>query len=85
MQHPEKEAKEVFERAKVDPAAQELLRVREKALMDYASDIKTAKDEGREEERRKNALNMKADGLPSALIAKYLGIAEAEVEMLLKE
>ena len=68
-----KEAKEVFERAKIDPAAQELLRIREKALMDYASDIKTAEDrgekrghkkgkeEGREEERRKNALAMKTN------------------------
>ena len=84
------------------------MRVREKALIDYASDIKTAEDrgekrghkKGKEEgisigedrERRKNALAMKtnahamkADGLPNALIAKYLGITETEVEKLLKE
>ena len=36
--------KDVFERAKVDPEAQEMIRVREKATMDYTSDIKTAKD-----------------------------------------
>ena len=87
-----KEAKEVFERAKVDPEAQELLRVREKALMDYASDMRTAKDEGREEERRKNALamknnvhTMKTKGFDNALIAECLGITEPEVEKLLKE
>ena len=84
-----KEAKEVFERAKVDPAAQELLRVREKALMDYASDMRTAKDEGREEgreeERRKNALNMKAKEFDNKLIAECLGITEPEVEKLIKE
>ena len=92
-----KEAKEVFERAKIDPEAQELLRVREKALMDYASDIKTAEDrgekrghkkgkeEGREEERRKNAQAMKAKNFDNKLIAECLGISEAEVEKLLKE
>ena len=78
-----KEAKEVFERAKVDPAAQELLRVSEKALIDYASDIKTAKDEGREEgigigedrERRKNA----------QIIAKRFGVSLEEAEKILNE
>ncbi len=90
-----KEAKEVFERAKIDPAAQELLRIREKALMDYASDIKTAKDEGREEgreeERGKNALamktnvhTMKAKGFDDKLIAECLGVTESEVKELLK-
>ena len=32
-----------------------------------------------------NAHAMKADGLPNSLIAKYLGITEAEVEKLLNE
>jgi len=50
------ETKEVFERAKVDPEAQELMRVSEKAIIDCASDIKTAEDKGREEEHRKNGL-----------------------------
>ena len=38
-----------------------------------------------EEKRRKNAPNMKTDGLSNTIIAKYLGITEPEVEKLLKE
>ena len=41
-------------------------------------------EKGIESERRKNALNMKADGLPNNIIAKYLGISEADVEVILK-
>ena len=61
-----KEAKEVFEKAKADPEAQELIRLREKGLRDYISGLENAHDQGREEgiesERKKNALNMKAEG-----------------------
>lgn len=31
------------------------------------------------------ACTIKADGLPNALIAEYLGITDAEIETLLKE
>ena len=79
------EAKDVFEKAKTSSDARELLRIREKAKLDYASDIKTAKDEGREEERRKNALAMKAEGFDNAVIARCLKISEAEVAKLLNE
>jgi predicted transposase/invertase (TIGR01784 family) len=44
-----REAKRIFEKAKSDPEAREWMRVLEKAKMDYASDLATAKDEGREE------------------------------------
>ena len=84
-----KEAKDVFEKAKTSSDARELLRIREKAKLDYASDIKTAKDEGREEgkeeERKKNALAMKAEGFDNSVIAKCLKVSETEVEKLLKE
>ena len=38
-----------------------------------------------EEKRRKNAPNMKTDGLSNTIIAKYLGITETEIEKLLNE
>jgi len=44
-----KEAKEVYEKAKSDPEAQELIRLREKGLRDYLSGLDNAKEEGREE------------------------------------
>ena len=82
-----KEIKDVFERAKRDPEARELMRIREKALLDYASDINTARGEGIgigvENERRKNAMNMKAEGFDTKVIAKCLGISEKEVEAIL--
>ena len=42
----------------------------EKAVMDYASENKTAKEEGIAEERKKNAINMKNKGLENAFIAE---------------
>lgn len=90
-----KEAKEVYERAKSDPEAQELIRLREKGLRDYISGLENAHEEGREEgiaigeergieqKTREAALNMKTDGLPDAIIAKYLGITEDELKKLL--
>ena len=49
--------------------------------------IKIATEEGREEgiesERRKNALNMKAEGFDIKIIAKCLGISEEKVKELL--
>ena len=54
--------------------------------------IRIAHEEGLEEglelgiesERRKNALNMKAKGFDTSLIAECLGISEADVEAILK-
>ena len=40
------EAKDLFEKAKSDPKAQELIRLKEKAMRDYFNDIAEAKDEG---------------------------------------
>ena len=70
-----KEAKDVYEKAKTSPDAQELLRIREKARLDYSSDMQTAKDEGREEERAKNA----------QIIAKRFGVSLEEAEKILNE
>lgn len=55
--------------------AQFITKVREKALIDYASDIKTAKDEGREEERKENA----------KIIAETFGVSIEKAEELLKK
>ena len=38
--------------------------------------------EGIKKAQRENAQKMKADGLPSALIAKYTGLSTEEVELL---
>ena len=78
-----KEAKEVFERAKVDPAAQELLRVREKALIDYASDIKTAEDRGEKRGHKKGKEEGREES--AEIIAKHYGIPIEELKALLKK
>ena len=82
-----KEAKEVFEKAKSDPEAQELIRIKEKATRDYASGMAGAKregrEEGREEKTKEAAVNMKAKGFDNKLISECLNISEAEVEELL--
>ena len=53
---------------------------------DYYSTITTAlnkgRAEGRAEERRDNALKMKADGMAIGLIAKYTGLTTEEIERL---
>ena len=66
-----KEAKDVYEKAKTSPDAQELLRIREKARLDYSSDMQIAK----EEERKENA----------KIIAKHYGIPIEELKALLKK
>lgn len=78
-----KEAKEVFERAKVDPAAQELLRVREKALIDYASDIKTAEDRGEKRGHKKGKEEGREES--AEIIAKHYGIPIEELQKLLRK
>ena len=78
-----KEAKEVFERAKVDPAAQELMRVREKALMDYASDIKTAEDRGEKRGHKKGKEEGREES--AEIIAKHYGIPIEELQKLLRK
>ena len=82
-----REAKEVYERAKADPKAQELIRLREKGLRDYISGVENAREEGREEgieqKTRETVLNMKAEGFDVKIIAKCLGITEDKVKDLL--
>ena len=78
-----REAKEVFERAKSDPFAQEQMRIHEKAVMDYASGIATARDEGKAEglaegelkKARETARNLLSMGLSVEQIAKATGLS----------
>jgi predicted transposase/invertase (TIGR01784 family) len=74
-----REAKSIFEKAKSDPEAQELIRIREKATRDYVSDIATAKDEGEalglERGKRETALSMLSDGMPIETVSKYTGLS----------
>ena len=44
--------------------------------------IEKGRKEGRAEEKRENARRMKADGMPSELIAKYIGLSTEEIEAL---
>ena len=70
-----KEAKDVYEKAKTSPDAQELLRIREKARLDYASDIKTAEEKSRLKERKENA----------KIIAETFGVSIEKAEELLRK
>lgn len=47
-----------------------------------AEGLEEGRAEGREEERRDNARKMKEDSMPTALIAKYTGLTEEEIEKL---
>ncbi|MDR2646001.1 MAG: Rpn family recombination-promoting nuclease/putative transposase [Holosporaceae bacterium] len=80
------EAKTVFEKAKSDPEARELMRIREKGLRDYYNDISCAMDEGREEgelkKARETALTMLVDGVPVATVGRYTGLSIEEIESL---
>lgn len=72
------EAKNLFEKAKSDPEAQELIRIREKALRDYASDIASAKDEKAFEIAKK----MLAKSKPIDEIIEFTGLTESEIKTL---
>lgn len=65
-----KEAKNIFEKAKADPEAQELMRVREKAIRDYSNDIACAKDEGKEEGLAEGLAKGKDEGLAEGELKK---------------
>lgn len=81
-----REAKSIFEKAKSDPEAQELMRIREKAIRDYTSDIASAKDEGKVEgaiaKAKESALSMLNDGMPIETISKYTGLSESEIRSI---
>ena len=64
-----------------DDEVREIADLRERTQNDKNSEITTAV----ENKAKEVALAMKADGLSDALIAKYLGITEAEVIKLLKK
>ena len=59
--------------AKSDPEAQELMRIREKAIRDYTSDIASAKDEGKVESKRETAVKLLSMGLSVEHISQATG------------
>jgi predicted transposase/invertase (TIGR01784 family) len=81
-----REAKSIFEKAKSDPGAQELMRIREKAIRDYTSDIASAKDEGEaiglEKGKRETAMKLLARGMSVDDIAEITGLSTDEVEKM---
>ncbi len=95
-----KEAKEVFEKAKADPKKRRLLEEREDAARNYASDISSAHNEGREEgrkegreeerakamdEKRKSVLRFLKMGLSVEQVAQGSGLSIEEVNEINKK
>jgi predicted transposase/invertase (TIGR01784 family) len=80
-----REAKQIFEKAKSDPKARELIEAREKALRDYANDIANAKDEGKAEGKAEMALAMLRAGVGADFIAQTSGLSIKEIESLRDE
>jgi predicted transposase/invertase (TIGR01784 family) len=82
------EAKEAFEKAKSDPEAMELIRMREKGIRDYANDVACAKEEGLAigelKKAKEMAKNLLLAGVDVGTIAKASGLAIDEVERLRK-
>ncbi|MDR0580689.1 MAG: Rpn family recombination-promoting nuclease/putative transposase [Holosporaceae bacterium] len=84
------EAKAVFEKAKSDPEAQELMRIREKGLRDYYNDISCAKEEGiaigeekgEQKKARETAVKLLAMGLRLEQIATATGLSIDEIVRL---
>ncbi len=87
-----KDAMETLKYISSDDETRAIADLRKKTINDHNSELTVAREEGLEEgisigveeERKKNAINMKADGLANSTIAKYLNISESEIEELLK-
>lgn len=77
-----REAKSIFEKAKSDPEARELMRIREKAIRDYTSDIASAKDEGIAEGKRETAVKLLSMGLSVEQILQATGLSELEIRSI---
>lgn len=56
-----------------------------KNLRDWYSMEKTARTEGKEENKIEIAMKMKKDGLPFAFISKYTGLSEEEISKLTEQ
>ena len=87
------EAKEAYEKAIADPEVQELIRVREKAEMDYKDAMARNYDKGRAEERAKAekeklaekiemAKNFLKMGLSIEQVSQGTGLSIKEIEAL---
>ncbi len=75
----------VFEQAEIAKLTKEEMRAYEesqKVYWDNYSIIETAKNEGKKEEKVEIAREMKKDGHPIEMIAKYTGLSKEEVEKL---
>ena len=89
-----REVKDLFEKAKSDPAAKELYRLREKGVRDYANDMAVAKDAGlaegkelgKEDGKKEKAIEMAKKMLLKGLdvddIAEISGLSISEIEIL---
>jgi predicted transposase/invertase (TIGR01784 family) len=78
-------AKDMLRTLSNDEKMQEKYEAREKALMDYYSAVKTAKERGRVEGRLETALNLYDMGMTVQKIAKATNLSEAVIDKALKE
>ena len=89
------EAMDTLKYISSDDEVREIADLREKTLSDKNSEMTVAREEGlaegielgmkkgQKDKTKEAARNMKADGLPNDLIAKYLGISEEELKKIL--
>jgi len=79
-------AYEEFDRFRTDPEIREIVRARERFLIDQRLKLAGAKREGiadgRTEEKMENARNFKRLGAPLAMIAEATGLPLSEIERL---
>jgi predicted transposase/invertase (TIGR01784 family) len=79
-------AQERLEFVKNDKEALREYHMREMALSDWTSGVNHARREGRKKGRvegqKEIARNLKADGVPAEQIAKWTGLAEAQINEL---
>ena len=75
-------AYEEFNRFRSDPEIREIVRARERFLIDQRLKLAGAKREGRAEEKIENATAMKKEGFDTAVIARITGLSPSEIERL---
>lgn len=86
LDNPEvKKAMELVEEIMADPKERELYEARKMAKFNYDSGIAYAKEEGKKEERAKNAKKMKEMHIPDNQICQILNITQQELNNIIKQ
>ena len=86
LDNPEvKKAMELVEEIMSDPKEKEIYEARKMAKFNYDSGIAYAKEEGKKEERAKNAKKMKEMHIPDNQICQILNITQQELNNIIQE